>query len=93
METQAGYLTDDHVLWFSSDERKWITRILKLAEERPQEVTIKKRPEENDGCIYVTLPASWLRIGPPVKLELTDEQRQARAENARRNFLKQGDSL
>ena len=77
METQTGYLSEDHVLWFSSDERKWITRTLKLAEAHPEEVTIKKRPEENDGCIYATMPASWLKIGSPAKRDLTDEQRAA----------------
>lgn len=86
METQTGYLADDQVLWFSSDERKWITRILKLAEAHPQEVTIKKRPEENDGCIYATMPATWLKISPPAKKDLTDEQRQELAERARRIF-------
>lgn len=75
METQTGYLTEDHVLWFSSDECKWINRMLKLSEAHPGEVIIKKRPGENDGCIYVTMPASWLKIGPPVKRSLTDEQR------------------
>ncbi len=75
METQTGYLTEDQVLWFSSDEQKWKTRIMKLAAEHPEEVTIKKCPEENGGCFYATMPASWLKIGPPRKRELTDEQR------------------
>lgn len=83
METQTGYLTEDHVLWFSSDERKWITRILKLAEAHPEEVTIRKRPEENDGCIYATMPAAWLKIGPPRKLELTEEQRRTMSDHAK----------
>lgn len=88
METQAGYLTEDRVLWVSSDEQKWINRILKLAKDHPQDVTIKKRPEENDGCIYATMPANWLMIRPPVKRDLTDEQRQAMSQRARRNLLK-----
>lgn len=79
METACGYL-DDRVMWVSTDERKWIDRLLKIADEHPDEVTIKARPEENDGCLYLTCPASWFKISPPLRRNLTDEQREAFSE-------------
>lgn len=66
--------------WFSTDERKWITRIRKLKMLYPELVTIKNEPETNDGCLVCTLPSEWLKLSPPKKMNLTDEQRAARAE-------------
>ena len=81
METACGYLTEDKgVAWFSSDEYKWRNRMTKLAEQYPDDVKITVRAEENDGCINALFPAKWLKIGPPRKLNYTDEQKQAIAE-------------
>lgn len=63
------------IAFFSSDEQKWINRIHKLKEQHPDEVTIIRQPEVNDGCIYCKLPTSWLRIAPPRKIDMTDERR------------------
>lgn len=73
METCFNYC-DTKRAFFSSDERKWINRIRKLYEEHPDEMRMIAEPETNDGCIYVELPASWLKIQPPRKL--TDEERE-----------------
>lgn len=63
--------------FFSSDEKKMINKILKLAEEYPEEVRIICMPDKNDGCIYCELPSNWLKIKPKIKRDLTDEQRAA----------------
>ena len=76
METACGYL-DDKVMWVFMDERRMITHLLKLAEKHPNEVNIVARPEENDGCLYLKCPASYLKINPPVRQNLSDEQRVA----------------
>ena len=75
METSFNY-TDKERGYFSSDERKHINKVLKLKEKYPDAVRIIRQPEENDGCIYAELPSSWLKVSPPVKRELTEEQRQ-----------------
>lgn len=82
METSCSYT--DGVAWFSSDERKWITRIRKLAEQHPDQVIINRQPEDNDGCIYAKLPANWLKIQPKLRREISDEQRAILAERARK---------
>lgn len=84
METACGYLSEDHVLWVSSDDPKWKGRLLKLAEEYPDDVTIVRRPEDNDGCIYLKCPSTWLRIAPPKKVNLSDEQRAAFGERMKK---------
>lgn len=73
METCFNYTEKEHG-YFSSDERRYITKIHKLAEKYPEQVRIIAEPENNDGCIYCELPTSWLKIIP--KREVTDEQRE-----------------
>lgn len=74
METCINYCNDKKA-FVSSDERRWINRVRKLNEEYPEEVRIIRQPEQNDGCIYATVPIKWVRINPPKKMHLTDEQR------------------
>lgn len=94
METCFNYCGDKG--FFSSDERKWVTKVRRLKEKYPDEVRIIAEPEENDGCIYVELPKEWLRVQPPVKRNFTDEQKQESADRLRRmreNNLKQAVSV
>ena len=79
METACEYL-DDKVMRVSTDERRMINRIMKLAEQYPDEVEIIERPETNDGCLYMKCPADWLLIRHPKKMNYTEEQRAAMAE-------------
>lgn len=89
METCCEYL-DDKVMWVSSDQQKIINKVRKLAEAYPDNVTIKREPETNDGCIYATMPADWLKLSPPRKIEMSDDQKAEVAErlrNARANRM------
>ena len=88
METCANYL-DGGQLYFSSDERKWINKIRRLAETHPDEVTIIAQPENNDGCIYARMPVNYLKIQPKKACHMTDEQKLIAAERARNRFKKQ----
>ena len=54
-----------------------------LKEKYPDEVRIIAEPENNDGCIYCELPTEWFSIRPPVKKNLTAEQRQKLADRLR----------
>ena len=87
METCFNYCSKERG-FFSSDERKFITKIRKLKERFPDEVRIIAEPENNDGCIYCELPVNWLKVAPPVKRVLTEEQRQAIRERFKGNVLK-----
>ena len=82
METCFNY-TDRDRAYFSSDERKWITRIRKLKEQRPDQVRIIREPEENDGCIYCELPVEWLKVSPKREVIITEEKREKLAERMR----------
>lgn len=79
MESCINYAgCEDGRAWVSSDERRWINRLMRLAAEYPDEVTIKKLPEQNDGCIYGYVPREWVKISPPRRI--SEDQRTAMAE-------------
>jgi hypothetical protein len=87
METCCEYT--EKTLFVSSDHQKWINRIRKLSEQYPDDVTIKHRPEENDGCICATMPSEWLRISPPRKVEMSEERKAELSERLRMARKKQ----
>ena len=81
METCCNYTSKE--MFVSTDERWLINRIFRLAENKPGEVEILHHPQDNDGCLCCKLPSNWLKITPPAKRELTDEQKAAAAERLR----------
>ncbi len=72
-----------YTAYFSTDERKWINKIRKFAEDNPDAVKIVSEPEDNDGCLYVKIPASWFNLSPKRKRRMTEEQREAARERGR----------
>ena len=79
-ETSFDYLGADTHATFCSSETKYINKILKLKESYPDDVTIQAYPEKNHGMIVALIPKSWLKVAPPRKREMTEEQRAAAAE-------------
>ncbi len=79
IETCFNYC-DKNIAFFSSDEQKWVNRIHKLKKKFPDDVRIIREPEENDRCIYCSLPVKWFRIQPPNPSTITEEERQRRRE-------------
>jgi len=74
METSFNYC-DKNLAFFSSDERKWINKIRRLADKFPDQVTIIAQPEDNDGCIYASLPVESMKINLISHRRLSDEER------------------
>ena len=98
METCINWVGEK--AYFSSDEHWWRERILKLAESHPNDVQISKHPDENDGCLYATIPKKWVKVTPPRTRDLTEEQlaelreRMKKAQAARQeNLLKKQQGL
>lgn len=76
-ETAIDYLTCDTYATFFSSENKWVKKVRKYAEQRPDSVRIT---QDNDWGLIAQIPKSWLKISPPRRLNVTDEQRVAAAE-------------
>lgn len=83
-ETSVEYISSEDYATFFSNEAKWVRQINTLLEQYPTEVTLIHKDYDS---IVVHVPKSWLKIKPPRKMTLTDEQRAAAAErmsNARK---------
>ena len=91
METCINY-NDPGWAFVSSDERRWINHIRRLADKRPDECVILKQPEDNGGFIYAKFPPKWARIMPPKEMHLTDEERAKRAERLRQGIASRVDA-
>ena len=71
----------DKVIEFSTDEnaatlllhkKKYVNRIKKLAESRPDEVGLSVNA---DGTICATIPLKWIKISPP--RQISEKQQEA----------------
>lgn len=70
----------------TTNERKWITKLNKLAEKRPDEVKIVNQPEDNYGYMLVHVPKSYMKLSPPRTVNYSEEHKAAlteRIKNAR----------
>ena len=83
METVCEYTSDAPYMTISTDERKMINRLLKFAEQRPNEVSVLAYPEKNDGCLYIRCPKDYLKIAPKTRRNMSDEERTRRGEMLR----------
>ena len=80
-ETVMEWFDDVETFTVWSDNHAWINRLEKLAAEHPDEVIVKKHPEENDGCWLGKVPRKWVKIHPP--RPVSEERRKASAERLR----------
>lgn len=62
METCCEYT--DSVMWVSTDERRMITRMMKLIAEHPDETEIIKRPEEKRRLSLLQSPCDVVEDCP-----------------------------
>ena len=74
METCINYCEPGWA-YMSSDERRWISHLRKLADAHPDECVIIKQPEDNGGFIYCRFPQKWARVNPTRQIVMDDEKR------------------
>jgi hypothetical protein len=77
-ETVFEHLDGNKTFTVSTDERTWKNRLVKLAEQNPAEVECVA--VNRDGSVMYHVPASWVKIRPPRKVNMTDEQKVALSE-------------
>ena len=82
-ENSIEWIRDSKTATLSLTQRRTITRVKRLAEKHPEECKILA--ENKDGSLYAKIPVEWIRINPTI--DLTDEERQRRAEQMKRNIF------
>ena len=86
-ETSVEYIKGERYLTWYSDEPKWANRIRQLAADNADVNIIS---DDGEG-VLAHCPVSWFNPPkPPIKRNMTDEQRQAAAERIKnmRNPIK-----
>ena len=84
VENVIEFVKDSERAAVTFSHGRYKSRIKKLAAERPEECEIVA--ENQDGSLYAHIPVAWIKINPTQ--QLTEEQREQRAETMRRNFQK-----
>lgn len=84
-ENCLEFLTRQRTMTVTFCSRSWINKIKKYAKSHPDAVTILKI--NVDGSICAQIPTAWLKISPPRKTNLTEDQRRELSERFRRNCL------
>ena len=74
MENCVEFISGDLTCTASFTNQKHINRMKKLYEKNKEEFSYLV--ENKDGSICAKFPLSWLKITPPTKKELTEEQKE-----------------
>ena len=80
VENAIEFIKDSDRATVSFSQGRYITRIKKLAAERPEECKIVA--ENKDGSICAHVPVTWVKIAPPK--QYTEEYQQQLAERLNR---------
>lgn len=83
-ENVIEWVKDEKRATLSLSQRRTISRVKQLAEQYPEQCQVLA--ENKDGSLYAHVPVSWIRINPG--MELTEEQREKKAETMRENMSK-----
>ena len=71
-ETSIGHIAGEEIASFCSSEKKWINLIYRLKDKYPDEVRISY--VNSDGSVVAEIPASWMKIKPKKRVEMSSEQ-------------------
>lgn len=82
-ENMVEFLDNDKEATVTLHDLRLKNRVLKLAEEYPAEVKVTVMPEQNHGFLVAHVPKKWVRVNPPIKREMTEEQKEALADRGR----------
>lgn len=63
---------------------KFVNRLKKLAENNPDECKIVA--ENEDGSIVAHFPVKWVRVSPPRKIDMTEEEKDALRERFKKSL-------
>ena len=88
IETTINYLQEDKTMTVFTAQRKWLNKLTKYADDPNSGVKIIY--ENADGSKIFEVPTSWLKIHPPAKRILTEEQRLKAIERLKKARDKRG---
>lgn len=87
-ETAYNQTNESKTAQVTTNEHSWITRLLKLAEQRPDEVQVIKHPDDNYGYLLINIPKTWFKVSPPKTRTMSEEQKAALVERLQKSRQK-----
>ena len=72
-ENVIEWLTGEKRILLTFNQQKHVNLLKRLAKDYPEEVDIELNV---DGSVFGHVPVNWLRISPPRKVELTEEEKE-----------------
>lgn len=88
IETTINYLQEDKTMTVFTAQRKWLNKLTKYADDPNSGVKIIY--ENDDGSKIFEVPINWLKISPPRKSNMTEEQKLKAAERLKKARDKRG---
>ena len=88
VETTINYLQEDKTMTIFTAQRKWLNKLTKYADDPNSGVKIIY--ENDDGSKIFEVPIHWLKISPPRKSNMTEEQKLKAAERLKKVRNKNG---
>ena len=82
-ETTIDHISGAPFCGISTGERTIKNRLAKLLEQYPDDMELVA--DNQDGSVFYHVPWKWIRIKPPKKVVLTDEQKAALVERLHSN--------
>ena len=83
-ENVIEWLNGQDIAVLTLSERRYISRVKKLNASNSGVTDYHTNP---DGTIYARVPLDWIRITPPKKMNLSEEERQKRAERMKKAHI------
>lgn len=85
IENVIEWLNGQDIAVLTLSERRYISRVRKLSASTSGVTDWHTNP---DGTIYARVPLDWIKISPPKRMNLSEEERQKRAERMRAHASK-----
>ena len=83
-ENALEFLTGQDRVTLTFSMRKFVNKLKRYRESHPDEVDLI---ENRDGTVCGHIPLNWVKISPPRKVNLTQEQKEERAARMRELHL------
>lgn len=78
VENVIEFLKDSDTVTVTFSQRRFISKIKRLANEHPEDVKIVA--ENNDGSIVAHVPVKYIKVSAPRRVNMTPEQKAALSE-------------
>lgn len=83
-ENVIEWITGDAYISVTVTQERYRNKLRKLYAERPEQFQLFR--EDDNGYVFAKIPATWIKVGPPRKVDMTEEKLQKLADARARRF-------